>query len=77
MEKKIILDSLVIVLSQEGSDVRVKSDNENVILSKQTIDTVYELIEHNYNRHNEHLEPAILGSYEEPMPPRYFVAIFQ
>jgi hypothetical protein len=47
--KEIKIENITLSLSNEGGNVRVKSDKENVILPNQNIDTVAELIEHNFN----------------------------
>lgn len=46
--KEIILENITISLSREGNNVRVQSDKENVILFNQRVETVSELLTHNF-----------------------------
>ncbi|HEX8576641.1 MAG TPA: hypothetical protein VF677_10155 [Flavobacterium sp.] len=52
--KKIEIENITLSLSDEGGNVRVKSDNENVILSNQNINTISELIKYNFKVVNNH-----------------------
>ncbi len=47
MIREIKIEDVVLVLSNEGNNIRVKSLSENVILINQTIDVVSEIIKYN------------------------------
>ncbi|MBP7210583.1 MAG: hypothetical protein EOL95_11610 [Bacteroidia bacterium] len=47
MMKELKIENITLCLYNEGNNVRVKSDKEDVILSNQNIDNVSELIKHN------------------------------
>lgn len=52
--KEIKIENITLSLSNEGGNVRVKSNKKDIILSNQIIDTVSELIRHNFNVVNRH-----------------------
>lgn len=52
--KELKLDNVIINLFAEGDTVKVKSDNENVILSNQTIENVSKLIQDNFKTARDH-----------------------
>lgn len=60
--KEVKIENITIRLSREGSNVRVKSNNEDVILSYQSVDTVSELINHNFNVVNNHYKMMVEDS---------------
>lgn len=57
--KEIKLENITLSLLNEGADVRVKSDKENIILSNQSVDTVSELIKYNFDVVSSHYKLMI------------------
>jgi hypothetical protein len=57
--KEIKLENITLSLLGEGGDVRVKSNKENIVLSYQSIDTVSELIKHNFDVVSSHYKLMI------------------
>ncbi len=49
MSKEIKIENITLNLSNDGNTVVVRSNRENIILPRQSIDTVAELIMHNFN----------------------------
>lgn len=57
--KEIQLENVTLLLSVETGNVRVKSIRENVILSNQKVDTVSEIIKHNFEVVSSHYKLMI------------------
>jgi hypothetical protein len=65
MMKEIKIENIILSLSSEGGDVRVKSNKEDVILSNQDVDVVSELIVYNFNVVNNHYKKMIEKAKEK------------
>lgn len=59
MTREIKVETRTVILSEEGDNIRVKSDKNNVLFFNQEIDTLYNLIEHNFNIVNSHYKLMI------------------
>lgn len=59
MIKEILVENIIISLSVEGQNVRVKSKDQDIILTNQSIDTVAELIILNFNIVSNHYKVMI------------------
>jgi len=63
--KEIKIENITLSLLSEGGDVRVKSNGENVILSNQSVDTISELIKHNFDVVRSHYMLMIIDTKNE------------
>ena len=63
--KEIKIENITLRLSSEGANVRVKSNKEDVILSNQNVNTVSELIKHNFNVVNNHYRVMVEKTKKE------------
>ena len=61
---EIKIGGITLKLSNEGNNVRVKSDKENIILMNQSIDTVSEIIRHNFDIVSNHYK-LIIGEAKD------------
>lgn len=59
MVKEVKIENIILSLSSDGVDVRIKSDNENVILINQSVDNVSELIRYNFKKVSGHYKLMI------------------
>lgn len=57
--KEIKIENITLSLSIEGDSVRVKSDKEDIILCNQNINSVSEIIKHNFNEVRNHFKIMI------------------
>ncbi|MEZ4921389.1 MAG: hypothetical protein R2792_20005 [Saprospiraceae bacterium] len=63
--REIKIADIILNLSDEGGNVRVKSEKENMILSNQDISTVSDLIKNNFNVVEDHYRSIINKSEEK------------
>lgn len=54
MKREILIEDIVLSLSEEGDNVRARSDEENVLLANQRIEKISELVEFNLNLVRSH-----------------------
>jgi hypothetical protein len=59
MTREIKVETCAVILSEEGDNIRVKSDKNDVLFLNQDIDTLYNLIKHNFNIVNSHYKLMI------------------